>query len=66
MIVVNNRDKIEWFEGMTVQDILDKMGYSYVLITVMINDKFVPQDEYHSAFVEDGAKVNVFHLAHGG
>ena len=29
MILVNNRDKVEWREGMTVQDVLDAMKYDY-------------------------------------
>ena len=66
MITINNRDKIEWREGMTVQDVLDAMGYDYVLITVTIGGLLVPEDEYRTRAVPDGAEVGVFHLAHGG
>jgi thiamine biosynthesis protein ThiS len=66
MVLVNNRDKIEWFEGMTVQDLLDEMGYSYVLITVTVNDRFIPEEDYQTAKLEDEAQIQVFHLAHGG
>ena len=66
MIIVNNRDKVEWREGMTVQDILDEMGYHFKLITVTVNDELVSKFDYGSYLLSDNAKVGVFHLAHGG
>ncbi|MBN1884753.1 MAG: sulfur carrier protein ThiS [Candidatus Krumholzibacteriota bacterium] len=66
MIVVNDRDRVPWREGMTVQDLLDAMGYDYVLITVTVDGRLVPDHDYASRRLEDGAKVGVFHLAHGG
>ena len=65
-ITVNNRDRIEWREGMTVQDLLDEMGYDYVLITVTVNETLVPEEDYDSYELESGSNVIVFHLAHGG
>ena len=66
MIIVNNRDKIEWKQDMTVQDVLDEMGYDYALITVTVNEDLVPEHDYHSHKIEDNDQVGVFHLAHGG
>jgi thiamine biosynthesis protein ThiS len=66
MILVNDRDRLEWREGMTVRDVLDAMGYDYALITVGVNGVFVPADEYQDHLVPDNAEVVVFHLAHGG
>lgn len=66
MIIINNRDKLEWSEGMNVQDLLTKMGYTYTLITVTVNGEFVPKENYEDHIVPDGADVTVFHLAHGG
>ena len=66
MIIVNNRDKVEWKEGMTVQDLLDEMGYHFRLITVTVNDDLVSKYDYGSLQLSDNAKVGVFHLAHGG
>jgi len=66
MIVVNNRDRVDWQPGMTVQGLLDKLGYSYVLITVTVNGELVGQEDYASHQVPDLAEVTVFHLAHGG
>ncbi len=66
MILVNDRDKIEWRDGMTVQDVLDAMNYSYSLITVTVNDQLVSRDDYDEFEVPDDANVTIFHLAHGG
>ncbi|MCD6380228.1 sulfur carrier protein ThiS [bacterium] len=66
MITVNNRDKLKWEEGMTVQEVLDEMRYSYSLITVTVNGKLIPAKEYDSCILEDNSDVIVFHLAHGG
>ena len=66
MILINDRDKIEWKKNMTVQDVLDEMGYSYVLITVTVNEVYVKKDDYLIYKIEDNSNVTVFHLAHGG
>lgn len=66
MILVNYRDKIDWFEGMTIIDVFKAMGYDYALITVTVNGEFVPRDDYSSYQIPDEADVKVFHLAHGG
>lgn len=66
MVEINNRDKIEWREGMTVQDLLDTMGYSYKLITVTVDGEVIPHEDFEEHHVPDNADVNVFHLAHGG
>ena len=65
-LTVNDRDRIDWHEGMTVQDLLDAMGYSYALITVTVNDQLVAAEDYATRQIPDRARVTVFHLAHGG
>ncbi|MGD2085656.1 MAG: sulfur carrier protein ThiS [Candidatus Aminicenantes bacterium] len=66
MVTVNNRDKVNWRENMTVRDLLQVMHYSYSLITVTVNGVFVPKEDYEEYEVPDNADVTVFHLAHGG
>ncbi len=66
MVTVNERDRVEWREGLTVQGLLDQLGYSYVLITVTVNGELVTREDYATCPVPDGAQVTVFHLAHGG
>ncbi|MCP5107222.1 MAG: sulfur carrier protein ThiS [bacterium] len=66
MVIVNNRDKLEWREGMTVQDLLDEMGYHFSLITVTVNGELVLEEDYEEVEIPDNADVGAFHLAHGG
>ena len=66
MVIVNNRDKVKWQKGMSVRDLLQKMHYSYSLITVTVNGELVPKEDYEDYLVPDDADVTVFHLAHGG
>jgi len=66
MIIINNRDKLDWKEGMTVQDVLDQMNYSYSYITVTVNEKLVPEEDYNLFIIKNNDNVGVFHLAHGG
>jgi thiamine biosynthesis protein ThiS len=66
MVTVNNRDKVNWHEDMTVNDLLEKMRYSYKLITVTVNGNLVPAEDYGEHVIPDDAEVTVFHLAHGG
>lgn len=65
-VTVNDRDRIDWYEGMTVRDLLAVMGYSYALITVTVDDQLVAEHDYVHHRVPAGARVTVFHLAHGG
>jgi thiamine biosynthesis protein ThiS len=66
MIRVNNRDTVEWTEGMTVQDVLEAMEYTFTHMTVTVNEELVPEEDYGTYKVPDNAEVTVFHLAHGG
>ncbi len=66
MILVNNRDKVDWRPGMTVQDVLDAMHYSYVLITVTLNGKYIDPADYESTPVPDNSDFKAIHVHHGG
>ena len=66
MITINNRDRIDWKENLTVTDVFGIIGYGSALITATVNDEFVPEEEYDSFVIPDGANVLMIHLAHGG
>ncbi len=66
MLTINDRDRLDWREGMTVQEMLDRMGYSYALITVTVNGELVSEEDYATRKLPDEARIIVFHLAHGG
>lgn len=64
-IIVNN-DKLAWFDGMTVQDVLDLKKYTFKMLVVKINGKLVKKSDYRTTLVPNGADVKVIHLMSGG
>jgi len=66
VITVNERDSLPWREGITVQRLLDAMGWDYPLLVVTVNGVTVDPEDYGRAPVPDGADVRVLHIAHGG
>jgi len=65
MITVNG-EEMEWEEGMTVSRVLELKGYTSHLILVKVNGAVVPQTEFGTAEVPDGAEVEALHLVGGG
>ncbi len=66
MITINRRDSLPWREGMTVQDLLDAMTYTFPRIVVSINGVLVQHDAHTETLVPDEADVRVIHLMAGG
>ncbi|MCB5252672.1 MAG: sulfur carrier protein ThiS [Candidatus Cloacimonadaceae bacterium] len=55
-----------WREGMTVQDALDLMNYTFRMLVVKINGKVVLRQDYASTQIPEGAEVLVIHMISGG
>ncbi len=66
MIRVNNRDDLDWEEGLTVSDVLERMRYTFPHIVVKVNGEVVAPEDYATYPVPDGADVWVIHLIAGG
>ncbi len=66
MIRVNNRDEIEWQEGLTVSGLLELFRYTFPDIIVKINGELVYREEYPTRLIPDGADVRVIHMIAGG
>ncbi|HOE35167.1 MAG: sulfur carrier protein ThiS [Chloroflexi bacterium] len=65
MITVNTREN-PWREGLTVQALLDEMGFIFRHIIVRVNGEFVPEEAYAQRQIADGDDVQVMHLIAGG
>jgi len=61
-----NGNVIEWFEGMTVTDVLSVMKYTFKLLVVHVNDEIIKRDEWPSTLIPQEAEVKVIHLMSGG
>jgi sulfur carrier protein len=66
MIRVNNQYELEWRPGMTVQDVLDALRFSFRMIVVKVNGDLVRRSAYATTPVPDGADVQAIHLISGG
>ncbi|MBI5241401.1 MAG: sulfur carrier protein ThiS [Elusimicrobia bacterium] len=65
MIKVNG-NAVTWRDGMTVADALAAMNYDFGHITVTVDGRHVPQDDFDTTPVPDGADMKAIHLHHGG
>jgi len=66
MIRINDREEIEWQEGLTVSDLLERLNFNYPYIIVTIDGEVVPPEEYDSRTIADGSQVRLTHLIAGG
>ncbi len=64
--LVVNGDPLDWFEGMTIRDVLSAKNYVFKLIIVTVNGTLIPRGSYDEAVVPAGADVKVVHLISGG
>lgn len=51
---------------MTVQDALDIMNYTFIMLVVKIDGEVVLRQDYATTLIPDGAEVLVIHLISGG
>ncbi|MCP4547001.1 MAG: sulfur carrier protein ThiS [bacterium] len=65
MITINEKP-LEWREGMTVDDVLEAMNYSFSHIMVSVDGKYVAEIDWDTFPVPDEAVVQAIHIFHGG
>ena len=66
MIWVNDRDEIEWQEGMTVARLLEVCRFTSPKIAVFVNGTLIRREGYPVCQIDDGSQVKVLHLIGGG
>jgi len=66
MIHVNDKFEIEWYDGMTVEKLLERLKFSFPLVIVSVDGMLVPKDGYDTRPIPDGAQVKVLHMTAGG
>lgn len=57
---------VEWEENMTVEKLLQRMNYTFPMISVRVNGIAVTKDLWAVYMVPDGAVVQAHHLIAGG
>lgn len=66
MIRVNGQYDVEYRSGMTVQDVLDALKFSFRMIVVKVDGRVVLRKDFATTEVPDGAEVLAIHLISGG
>ena len=57
---------LEWREGLTVEQVLQKLGYALPAALVTLNGRNVPRGQWPATSVPDGAVLDVQVLMAGG
>jgi len=66
VIRVNSQYDLEWRLGMTVQDVLDALKFTFRMIAVRVNGQPVLRRNFAVTEVPDGAEVLALHMISGG
>jgi sulfur carrier protein len=66
MIRVNDQYDVAYHPGMTVQDLLDALKFSFKMIVVKVDGQVVLRKDFQTTEVPDGAEVQAIHLISGG
>jgi sulfur carrier protein len=66
VIRVNNQYDLEWHPGMTVQEMLDALHFTFRMIAVKVNGQPVLRSDFATAEVPDCAEVQALHMISGG
>jgi sulfur carrier protein len=66
VIRVNAQYDVEYRSGMTVQDVLDALKFSFRMIVVKIDGRVVLRKDFATTEVPDGTEMQAIHLISGG
>jgi sulfur carrier protein len=66
VIRVNTQYDVEYRPGITVQDVLDALKFSFRMIVVKIDGKVVLKRDFATTAVPDGTEMQAIHLISGG
>jgi len=65
MIRVNGKQQF-WYEGMTIQDLLEDLEDSHRYAVIRINDKHVSRPYFEKTLIPDNSEVFLISLIAGG
>ena len=61
-----NDSPLDWHEGMTVGDVLEKRRYTFKMLVIKVDGQLVKKDRWVETTIPEGADVKVIHLMSGG
>ncbi len=66
MIRVNDQYEVPWQPGMTVQDVLDALKFTFHMIVVKIDGRVVLRKDFATTEVPEDCEIQAMHLISGG
>lgn len=61
-----NKNEANWQKGMTVNDLIRLFNYTYPVLFIKVNGKYIPKEMYDRTLVNDGDNVDIIHPVCGG
>jgi sulfur carrier protein ThiS len=58
--------QMEWYEGLTVEAVLQSLGYAVPSAMALLDGRHVPRNEWSATEVPDGSTLDVRAMAAGG
>lgn len=65
-VITAKGKRLEWHEGMTVREVLTRLGYNFPSLLVRVNGTVVRRREWDGFLVPDEAQVEVKPIVAGG
>lgn len=65
-IILNNNPESFSEENLTIQEIIDKKGYTFKMLVTRLNGALIKKNERESTIVKEGDDLMVLHLMSGG
>ena len=65
-IILNNREEVFEKDTMNITELLQVKNFTFKIITIKLNGKFIKKEDYDVALVKDGDDVAAIHLLTGG
>lgn len=63
---LNNRQFEYWKEGMTIEDVIKIMKYSFPMLVIKVNGKVVNRKECVNYLLKENDDLKIHHLISGG
>lgn len=65
-IILNNREEFFEKDLINIKELLQAKNYTFKIITIKVNGKFIKKEEYDATFIKEGDNVAAIHLITGG
>ena len=66
MSIIVNGNNIEWVKNETVEQLINRMKYTFPLLVVKINEKVILKKDFSNTIVPDKSKIAIIHMISGG